>query len=294
MARMDRLARPRTGTAAGVRYLALPPTAVDARPDGDTRLILSWHGFDPPRTPEALAAAIPMTGVPTWRVYLQLPAAGATPPAGLGGMGGVVSFGAAVEGAVATLPEALADLRHDLDLEPGPIGLAGFSAGGTAALLAVADDVVPVSAAALITPIIAPARTIAVLEQQSGVSYRWSEEARAVADRLALTARLHDIARRDTALLLIAGSRDRLVRTAELTRLRELLTERGARKVDAVKFRMAHALAAEPGLDVQPPTPEAVSVDGALTDWFCDRLAVIGESAPPRLGGPHLQATKAS
>src|SRR5437868_11905297 len=61
------------GTAAGVTYIALPPTAVDVVAAGPTHLIVVWPGFDPPRTASALAAAVPMTGVPAWRVFLGLP-----------------------------------------------------------------------------------------------------------------------------------------------------------------------------------------------------------------------------
>src|SRR5260370_17655265 len=78
-------AHPCTGTAAGVPYLALPPTSVDVEADGPTRLIVAWHGFEPPRSEAAFAAAVPMTGVPAWRVYLGLPLfGGRLPPRGAG------------------------------------------------------------------------------------------------------------------------------------------------------------------------------------------------------------------
>lgn len=270
---------PRTGTAADVPYFALPPTAVDARPAGDTRLIVAWNGFGPPSTPAALAAALPMTGVPTWRVYLHLPApAGALPPAGLGADAAVESYGAAVEEAVARFPEALAELRSKLDLESGPVGLAGFSAGATVALLVLASGRVPVSAAACVSPIVAPSRTMTEVGKQTGRTYAWTQPSRVVADRLDLTARADDLARAGAPVLLVGGSRDRLVRTADLTRLRDLLTERGA-AAEAATVRMSHALAAEPGTQACPPTPEAVGVDGMLTDWFREHLATV--SAPP-------------
>ena len=145
----DRPNRPVLGTAAGGPYIALPPTSVDAVPSGPTRLMVIWPGFDPPRTAEAMAASVPLTGVPVWRVYLDLPAqlpGGLTSGAILDDAG-VELYGAAVEGAAERLPEVVADLRRDLDVPEGPVALAGFSTGGAAALLGVARGDVPVGAA---------------------------------------------------------------------------------------------------------------------------------------------------
>src|ERR1700712_5230620 len=65
---------PITGTAAGVPFTALPPAA-DI--DGAAPLIVTWHMLDAPRTNAAFAAALPMTGVPAWRVHLGMPMCGA-------------------------------------------------------------------------------------------------------------------------------------------------------------------------------------------------------------------------
>src|SRR5918999_183742 len=63
-----------TGTAAGVPFTALPPTGAT---DGPAPLIVTWHMLDAPRSDAALAAALPMTGVPAWRVHLGMPMCGA-------------------------------------------------------------------------------------------------------------------------------------------------------------------------------------------------------------------------
>ena len=63
-----------TGTAAGVPYTALPPASAL---DGPAPLIVTWHMLDAPRTDAAFAAALPMTGVPAWRVHLGMPMCGA-------------------------------------------------------------------------------------------------------------------------------------------------------------------------------------------------------------------------
>ncbi|GAA4239506.1 hypothetical protein GCM10022254_59890 [Actinomadura meridiana] len=268
------------GTAAGDPYVALPPTAVDATATAPTRLILAWPGFDPPRTASALAAAIPMTGVPVWRVYLDLPAAAS--PGGLGSSAileteAIEAYCAAVENAVERLPAALADIRRDLGLPDGPVALAGFSAGGAAAMLAAARNVVPVTALALIAPVVAPSRVARAVEKLSGLDRAWADHAATLADRLDLGALAGDLAGRDVATLLISGSKDRVVPAREITSLRDLLRRHDTGSVQATTFRMGHALAAEPGTEARPPITEAVRVDGALTDWFRDRLA---RSAP--------------
>ncbi|XVQ10817.1 alpha/beta hydrolase [Spirillospora sp. CA-255316] len=277
--------RPVHGTAAGTAYLALPPTAVDARPSGPTRLVVAWPGFDPPRTAAALAAAMPLTGVPTWRVYLELPVPGGAPSEGLGSGAllearGVEAYAAAVEGAVENLPAVLAAVRADLGIEEGPVGLAGFSVGASIALLTLARGAVPVSAAALVTPVLAPARAATALERLADRERDWDDRAAAAAERLDLAPLAERIAGRDAAVLLIAGAKDRVVSSLEVTELRDRLREHGLNAVEAATFRMGHAMAAQPGVDAQPPTTEAVRVDGVLNDWFRERLAVVTDPGP--------------
>ncbi|WP_242908317.1 alpha/beta hydrolase family protein [Actinomadura terrae] len=278
------LSLPLYGTAAGVAYVALPPTAVDVVASGPTRLIVAWPGFDPPRTAGALAAAVPMTGVPAWRVFLDLPGG----PSGGLGSGAILEseaiegYGAAVERAVESLPAVVAELRDALGLPDGadgpgspggPLGLAGFSAGAAVALLALARNVVPVTTAALVAPVIAPSRVARAVEKRAARERTWSEQARALADRLDLGALAPDIAARETALLLVAGAKDRVVPPGEVTALCDRLREAGAPAAESVTLRMGHALTPEPGTEALPPITEAVRVDGVLTDWFRDRLA---------------------
>lgn len=280
----DQLAQPRTGTAAGVPFVALPPTAVDAGGEDQAPMIISWHGFDPPRTESAFAAAVPMTGVPAWRVYLGLPMTGSRLPPG--GFAELAARGArdylvellapVVEQGASELPGVVSELRERLDSRDGPIGLVGFSAGATTALLALAETRVPVAAAALISPVAVPGRVVAALERRFGVAYAWSAESHGVARRLDFTLRAAEVAERGCALLLISGEHDDVVPPSDTAAVRAALSARGTRTVEAVTFRMGHALAAEPGTAPAPPITEAVSVDGALTDWFrrylCENL----------------------
>ncbi|KAB2350995.1 alpha/beta hydrolase family protein [Actinomadura rudentiformis] len=274
-----------SGTTAGTPYLALPPTAVDARPAGPTRLVIAWPGFDPPRTGAAFAAAVPLTGVPTWRVHLDLPTVNGDPPNALtsGDLledAGIERYAAIVEQAATRLPAVLAGLRRDLGITDGPIALAGFSVGGAAALLTLARGLVPVSTAAVIAPVIAPARTVRFLEKRAGRERAWSDRARDLADRLDLGTLAGDIAGHGATLLLIGGAKDRLVPPSEITALRDSLRRHGTETAESATFRMGHHLTAEPGTDPLPPTTEAVRVDGALSDWFRERLARTAARPP--------------
>ncbi|MFC4909012.1 alpha/beta hydrolase [Actinomadura gamaensis] len=284
------MARPIRGTAAGLGYVALPPTAVDARASGPTRLVVAWPGFDPPRAAAAMAAAVPMTGVPTWRVYLDLPRSGDPAgglPTGLDSQvflsdAGITAFGTAVEQGADRLPAVLADLRRDLGVPAGPVALTGFSAGAAVVLLVLARREVQVSTAALIAPVVSPARAARSVEKRAGRERIWSPGAIAMAERLDLSEHAARIAGAGAALLLIGGARDRIVPAAEVTALRDLLSRCGAPTVESATFRMGHALAAEPGLEARAPITEAVRVDGVLTDWFRERLAEpASRSAPP-------------
>ncbi|HEU5155961.1 MAG TPA: dienelactone hydrolase family protein [Streptosporangiaceae bacterium] len=242
----DELARPRTGTAVGVPYVALPPTAADADPDGTPPLIVAWPGRRPPRTQTALAAAVPMTGIPGWRVYAGLPDG--------------PDDGAVVEFAAGRAPALVAEVRTDLGLADGPIGLAGFSLGATVALRVLARREVAVTAAALIAPL-----PDAELSGQDGAAA---------------------IAAGDPALLLAGGGNDDAVPPSELAALRDRLRTAGVSDVELATFRMGHALAAEPGTEARPQIAEAISVDAAVTDWFRDHLGVrprgLSDPAPAR------------
>lgn len=59
------------GVAAGVPFVALPPTG--SHGGEPAPLIIVWHLNDPPRSAVAMAAALPMAGVAVWRVYVDLP-----------------------------------------------------------------------------------------------------------------------------------------------------------------------------------------------------------------------------
>ena len=271
------------GEAAGVPYVAMPPAAVgDA---GSAPLIVGWHLNDPPRSAAALAAALPLAGVPAWRVFLDLPMHGRRQlPGGLqefmrlGYADAVLeAFEPQVSQAVAEFPAVLAELRARLPVADGPIGLLGASIGALPAQLVMADRLAQVSAAVLISPVIQLAEVVAANERRFGVTYPWTDASREVAARFDLVARAADIATADPqpALLLVVGAEDDPAFSRQCKRLQAELDHRyrdGQRVAMMTIPDMSHAFAAEPGIEPEPQTPQARRIDSAATEWFTRHL----------------------
>jgi pimeloyl-ACP methyl ester carboxylesterase len=257
----------------------LPPAG--HRDDEAAPLIVAWHLNDPPRSAAAMASALPLTGVAAWRVYLDLPMHGRRQlPGGLdefmqlGYEDAVLNaFEPQVSQAVAEFPAVLAELRAQLPLTNGPIGLVGASIGTLPAELVIAEAAARIAAAALISPVIQLAEVVAANERRFNVSYAWSDTSRAVAARFDFVARADDIAAHDPqpALLLITGTEDD---SAFPLQTHRLYSELHQRYTDSDRLRqmsipgMKHAFAAEPGIEPAPQTAEARLVDAATTEWF--------------------------
>jgi predicted esterase len=261
---------PLTGVAAGVPYVALPPAG------GATRapLVVVWHGLDPSRSRQAMAAALPMARLPAWRTYLRLPMLAAGAPAGgpeervrPGAEGVVVRLpGPVTEQAVAGFPAVVAALRARLPVDDGPIGLVGWSVGAAVVLLVLAEAAVPVRAAALLRPAVQLERAVAASNRRTGA-------AGAVAERLDLVARAHQIAARDPqpALLLVLGARDDAGIREPAERLWQTLAGRyrdPGRVGLLVVPDLGDALAEEPGPHPVPRTPGPARVDAAVAGWL--------------------------
>ncbi len=268
---------PMPGVAAGVPYVALSPAGGSRR----APLVVAWHGLDPPRSQQAMAAALPMARLSAWRVYVGLPMVGTRALAG--GPEEVVRlgvedfvgelFGPIVERAFAEFPAVVAALRARLQLEVGPVGLVGGSVGAAVALLALAEGEVPVVAAALVRPAVQLKRVVAANQRRRGLHDQWTQAARAVAERLDFVAWAHQIAARDPqpAVLLVTGARDDAGVREPAERLWHTLAGHyhdPGRVGLLVVPEMGDALAEEPGLDPAPQTPDAARVDAAVTGWL--------------------------
>jgi len=257
-----------TGVAAGVPFTALPPAG-----GGPAPLVVTWHMLDAPRTDAAFAAALPLNGVPAWRVHLGLPMCGARMAES--GMSAIVdlavadtmnNFAAGLSAQAETeFPAALSALRDRFPLSDGPIGLVGGSLGGLVALRVLASGSVPVAAAALVNPAIRASTLVALIDEQLGREYPWTPETRALADSLDFVARAGELA---APLLVVSGADDYPTFRPDAAALVAAAPNAELRTVPG----LAHPLADEPGMAPAPQRPTAKLVDEALTDWLTRHL----------------------
>jgi len=269
-----------TGTAAGVPFTALPPTGAT---DGPAPLIVTWHMLDAPRTDAAFAAALPMIGVPAWRVHLGMPMCGARmvdgrvdyPIIELASKDALMAFLAPfTKQAADEFPAALAALRDQLPVDDEPIGVLGGSLGGAVALEVLTRRRTPINAVALVNPAVRIRSVLGLFEAGSGQAYPWTAESRKTADELDFVARAGDITAQPP-LLLVSGELDHPALRTDAVALVDALRERYAHP-DEVELRtvpdLPHPLADEPGLEPAPQLPAAKVVDEILTQWFLRQL----------------------
>ncbi|MEV4412560.1 alpha/beta hydrolase [Catellatospora sp. NPDC049609] len=255
-----------TGTAAGVPYVALPP----AVPSADTPLVVAWHLLDPPRSEQAMAAALPLNGLNAWRVYLGLPMTGARSlPGGPDELMKLVMedavlnlFEPLTRQAAEEFPAALADLRAQLGTT-GPLSLLGGSIGSMTALRVLTGSGLAVDRVALVSPAVQLGTLVDANSRRFGMPYTWTEQSRAAADRLDFVARAAEI---DRPLLMVVGEEDEKDAFRDPAERLWAALPAGASLVTVPG--LGHALAEEPGIDAAPQTAHAAQVDSILTDWL--------------------------
>jgi pimeloyl-ACP methyl ester carboxylesterase len=253
-----------TGIAAGVPFVALPPSG-----DGPAPLVVTWHLMDAPRSEAAMAAALPMTDVPAWRVFFGLPMSGrrALPGGdeeffGLSAQDAVLNvFGPVTDQAATEFPAAVADLRTQLSILDGPIGVAGGSAGSMVAYEVMARAEVPIVAGAVVSPVSQLSPVIAANARRFEITYTWTDESRAVADYYDFVRRAEEI---KVPLLIVTGAEDDIA----VREPAELAHKEIAQSELVVIQGMGHALADGPGLDPTPQNEDAKRVDAEFTRWF--------------------------
>jgi pimeloyl-ACP methyl ester carboxylesterase len=259
---------PITGTAAGVPFTALPPAEGGAAP-----LIVTWHMLDAPRSDAAFAAALPMHGLPAWRVHLGMPMCGARMVDGrtdaivaLFQKDRLMDFlHPFVHQATEEFPAALASIREQLPVGDGPIGVLGGSLGGAVALRILADTDIPVFAGALVNAAI---RMRSVVRLFPG-DYPYDTETEHIVDNLDFVARADTIAGR-APLLVVSGELDHPDLRADAL---DLVASVGERAELLSIPGLAHPLAEEPGIEPAPQLPLAGEVDAGLATWFRSQLA---------------------
>lgn len=264
-----------TGTAAGVPFTALPPAGAV---DGPSPMIVTWHMLDAPRSDSAFAAALPMAGVPAWRVHLGIPMCGARMIDGrldrhveLAREDILMAYLAPViHQAAEEFPAALAALQDQLPVNDEPIGILGGSLGGAVALQVLTAPPRPIGAVALVNPGVRVRAGVELLATGLGLPYPWTAESRQAAHDLDFVARAGEVTAQPP-LLLVSGELDHEELRSDATALVGALRQRYTRPEDVELISvpgLAHPLADEPGLEPAPQLPAAKAVDEILTRWF--------------------------
>lgn len=264
--------------AAGVRIvqtmLGGVPVLIRVPPRVSMPPIVLWHGFGPPDSEAALMSLLPLDDLPAVKVYAGLPLFGRRAPEDPGELARRQSedlvtgvFGPVVMGAVRELPVMVDALRRAGGMEAGEgIGLFGFSAGGAAVLLALAEREVPVAAAVVLNASTGLPASVAAYERATGRTYAWTPETRALAERADAIARAAGIAAGSPgpALLVIHGGRDAMVGAGDARALHDVLApyyagERACRLALDIVDGMAHAPTGD---------DDAARVRMRAGDWF--------------------------
>lgn len=238
--------------------------------------ILLWHGFGPPASESELMKALPLDDVAAIKVYLGLPLFGARAPAS--GADSVASrqaedygsriFEPVVIGAANELRSVVSALSARGCMRAGePIGLFGFSAGGAAALFALAERGVPVSAAVTVNAPTGLNASIEALERATKRTYAWTPATRALAERSDSIRRAAEIAagKAPPAVLLFHGAEDTVVTPQGATSLRDALLPFYRASSNEARLKLVIA----PGVShdwTKPGTLQELSV--SFTDWF--------------------------
>src|SRR5262245_7708050 len=211
---------------AAVPVLMRAPAKVTQPP------ILLWHGFGPPASERALMEALPLDDVPAIKIYLGLPQFGAREaPDGRESrvrrqsedLGRLV-FEPVVVGAAQELPSVIAALQELQCLRAqDKVGLFGFSAGGAAALIALAEGKVGVGTAVIVNASTGLTASVQAYERATRQHYVWSDYTRDLAHRTDAIERAADIARDRPALLIVHGTDDAMLPAQNAVALRDAL-----------------------------------------------------------------------
>jgi predicted esterase len=186
-------------TIAGIPGLiAIPDHLVSSTP-----IVVMYHGFGPPSSPEALAKAVPpIPGAISF--YPWLPLFGAR--MGVGGKNDLVQrqgddyvgrllFPVMVQ-AAAELPTVVDDVSALYHLSNRrPIVIFGFSAGGAAALLSLTESGVRPRGIIVVNAPLSISQAVDGYERQLGRPYSWTKAARLAAIRYDIGAHASQIAR---------------------------------------------------------------------------------------------------
>ncbi|WP_052949669.1 alpha/beta hydrolase family protein [Dyella japonica] len=237
--------------------------------------IILWHGFGPPASESAMMEALPLDDVDAVKVYLGLPLFGARAPAGgmkelarrQGEDVGLEVFKPVVAGAADELSDVVAALAQHGCMKAGsPVRVVGFSAGGAAALYAMAQGKVKIDAAVLLNPSTGLNDSVQAYEQATGRTYAWSPASRELARQTDAAAHAGDIARHLPALLFLQGANDSVLDTQAVPALCEKLKPLYGEQTSRLQCRQLTGMSHQWSADAA----SLAMVRKAVGAWFMD------------------------
>jgi dipeptidyl aminopeptidase/acylaminoacyl peptidase len=220
--------------------------------------------------------ALPLDDVPSLKVYLGLPLSGARAPSedaeslARRQLEDYASrlFEPVVVGAAKELPAVVKTLREKKCLGPSDaIGLFGFSAGGTAVLMALTEPGVPVRVAITVNAPMGLRAAIDAVERATKRQYVWTDSARQLAERSDSIGHAGEIASGDPprALLLFHGADDTIVAPSGAMTLREALQPYYRRSGNDQRLKLVIA----PGVSHNWTEPQPLQeLRTSVADWF--------------------------
>lgn len=255
----------------------------------DTRLIVFFHGFGPPGSPDELAAAISLDGTPFIGVYVNLPMIAKRIPAGgidelrrlqqsdfVNGL-----YFRSISQSVAELSTVVrfTQEKYGLDSARG-IGLFGFSAGGSAALLALTESNVRIAALVAVNAPLSVRQNVAVWERELHQTFVWDEKSTQVAKRFDVLAHAEDIARRSAqpSLLFLQGDRDEHLAVQPVRDVVAELKKRYGANEEKVELHVlqgaSHNFGVSAKKDDRQPIGDGSAIRRDTIAWFQAQLGV--------------------
>ena len=222
----------------------------------NTRLIVLYHGFGPPQNPRALAEVLRLEEMDAVLAFVNLPMVADRMPAG--GKDELLRvqkedfvngfFFRSISGATAELQQIVKDLNatYHLDADKG-IGLFGFSAGGAAALLAMLESDVPITAAVIVNAPTSVTQNVENWQRTVKRQFEWNDASRKAASRYNVELQADKIAERKIlpALLILQGDADEQFGVGPARRAFDALKRRYVARGEAerIQFEVIHGLA---------------------------------------------------
>ena len=277
-------------SVGGIPLLISKPGVVNP----NTRLVVLYHGFGPPQNPRALAEVLRLEGMDAILAFVNLPmVAGRMPAGGRDELLRVQKedfvngfFFHSISGATAELQQIVKELNatYRLDADKG-IGLFGFSAGGAAALLALLESDVPITAAVIVNAPMSVVQNVENWQRTLKRQFEWDDASRKAASRYDVELKADKIAERKIlpALLILQGDADKQLGIEPARRAFEALKQRyaGRGEAERIQFEVIQGLGHNfgPGSDATGSAQASIDleIEQKTKHWF-ERFLCRGPS----------------